>query len=388
MRRLFLVRHGTPDFQRQDVHFYSRTNYALGARGQKDAEYIGERLDKELDETFAFFSSPLRRSHETALPLARRRPSVGGPILVDDLMEISCGIWEGRPLAELEAEYPEAFVLRSQDPSLYTPPEGEPYAKAQERFVAAVEKILDETTERDVVVVAHAMVNMLFLAYAMKRPLTGLSELPQPFGCFNELHVREEKDDQGVVVRSYEIVRLGEKPHDAPDEDQFNRIVSRCLVDDDVQSHSRAVNRLAMALGRAVNDKGEQVNLSVLDAATKLHDIARGERKHSKAGADCLIHAGFPLVAEAISRHQDLPESETKILSASSLLYLADKCCLEDQVVGITERFREVASWDKSPKRNMKLRRREKAARLVLEKVRSVLGDSPSIEDVADCSLD
>ena len=77
--------------------------------------------------------------------------------------ELNCGVWEGMLFSEVEQQFPEAFELRGDDPSFYTPPEAETHEACQERVFTAIEEIVRSTKE-DVVVVAHAMVNLLFLA--------------------------------------------------------------------------------------------------------------------------------------------------------------------------------------------------------------------------------
>lgn len=68
-----------------------RGNPPLAPAGQAQARAVGERLARE--PLSKLFVTPLRRTHETAAPLAEATGLE--PVVVDDLVEVSLGEWEG-----------------------------------------------------------------------------------------------------------------------------------------------------------------------------------------------------------------------------------------------------------------------------------------------------
>src|SRR3954471_25011451 len=91
---IFLVRHGESEpavegsaFPLVDGH----GDPALAPEGRAQAERVADQLG---DETFsAIYVTTLRRTHETAAPLAAR---VGmDPVVEADLREVHLGDWEG-----------------------------------------------------------------------------------------------------------------------------------------------------------------------------------------------------------------------------------------------------------------------------------------------------
>jgi CTP:molybdopterin cytidylyltransferase MocA len=115
-----------------------------------------------------------------------------------------------------------------------------------------------------------------------------------------------------------------------------------------VQAHCLAVADVAETLGRAIVDAGGHLDLPLLAAAARLHDIRRGEPDHAEAGAELLRRHGFPAVADLVVRHMDLESREGSPVNEAEILYLADKLVegdrrgtLEDRFAEKMERFRD-----------------------------------------------
>ena len=91
---LFVVRHGESEpavpgreFPTVDGH----GDPALAPEGREQAERVGQRLaDQQVD---AIYVTTLRRTHETAAPLAARTGLT--PVVEPDLREVYLGEWEG-----------------------------------------------------------------------------------------------------------------------------------------------------------------------------------------------------------------------------------------------------------------------------------------------------
>jgi probable phosphoglycerate mutase len=89
-----LVRHGASEVALPDSRFPlvdGRGDPNLSEDGQDQARAIGERLARE--RIAGLFVTPLRRTHQTAAPLAEATGLA--PTVIDDLAEIRLGDWEG-----------------------------------------------------------------------------------------------------------------------------------------------------------------------------------------------------------------------------------------------------------------------------------------------------
>ena len=110
--------------------------------------------------------------------------------------------------------------------------------------------------------------------------------------------------------------------------------------DEAIIRHGRAVALVATRLGSALNGAGCSLDIPLLEAAALLHDLAKGEPDHARAGAQLLHENGFGVVAEAVSTHMDITVNEGIAISAAEVLYLADKMVQGERRLAPEERFR------------------------------------------------
>ncbi len=164
MTRLLLIRHApTPE---TGTRLTGRTpGVSLGPEGTAIAAELAERLaDAKIG---AIYASPVTRTWETALEIAgvTRTP----PIPHEGLQEIDFGTWTGRQLSALRRLKAWSTVQRA--PSRFRFPEGEAFAEAQGRAVAACEEIAAVNRKRTVAAVSHADVIKLVVAYYLGLPI-------------------------------------------------------------------------------------------------------------------------------------------------------------------------------------------------------------------------
>ena len=114
--RLHLVRHGATQLTAED-RFAGSVGVELSDEGRHQVQRLAERLRD--DDIKAVYSSPLSRTVETALILAR--PHRLTPIHRDGLREISHGRWEGLTRHEVEARYPDEYTAWESDPFTFAP---------------------------------------------------------------------------------------------------------------------------------------------------------------------------------------------------------------------------------------------------------------------------
>jgi broad specificity phosphatase PhoE len=143
MPALYVVRHGEPTLCGV---LLGRIDPPLSEAGRAQISTL--RLDVR-----AIYASPLRRTAESAAIL-----SDGGPVItLDDLIEISLGVWDGRTWAEIERDYPKEAAAKLADWTGVTPPGGEPWSDFASRVDRALAYV--RTGPLPAAIVGHLAVN-------------------------------------------------------------------------------------------------------------------------------------------------------------------------------------------------------------------------------------
>ena len=151
MKKVYLIRHGLPDFPEGKRMCIGTTDIPMGAEGLSQAAEMAQRLPP----VTAVFSSPLTRAVQTA-------EAIGLPITVlEDLQELHAGEWDGLTFNQIRAQYPELYAARGHDRTLPLPG-AEDHARGLARFAAAMD---DAATMApgDFAVVAHGGIIAQFL---------------------------------------------------------------------------------------------------------------------------------------------------------------------------------------------------------------------------------
>lgn len=114
-------------------------------------------------------SSPLLRCRAFAEALADAH---GLPLALDPrLKEVGFGEWEGKSAAEIEADAPGMLARFKTDPVHARPAGAEPLGDFQARVAASLEDQLTQHAGRHVLLVVHAGVTRMALAWALHIPL-------------------------------------------------------------------------------------------------------------------------------------------------------------------------------------------------------------------------
>jgi probable phosphoglycerate mutase len=156
-RILYLIRHGRSDFDSGEMSATARGDQwdpPLSDEGRRQAHLLAARLQvMELDPV-AVYCSPLRRTRETVAPYA---DAAGVDVVFDeDLIEAHIGGWEGLPFEEIVASDADlVHRIRNQQAIWSKAPGGESERDFRARVVTALDSILANHPEGDVVVVAH-----------------------------------------------------------------------------------------------------------------------------------------------------------------------------------------------------------------------------------------
>ena len=151
MKRVYLIRHGLPEFPGGRGMCIGITDIPMGEKGRAQAV----QMAKKLPPVTAVFSSPLTRAVQTA-------EAIGLPVtIVEGLREMYAGEWDGLTFDQIRERYPELYAARFRDLTIPLPG-AERYEDGIARFSAAM-KTAAETASGDFAVVAHGGIIAQFL---------------------------------------------------------------------------------------------------------------------------------------------------------------------------------------------------------------------------------
>lgn len=151
MKKVWLIRHGLPDFPGDRGMCIGTTDIPMGKTGLAQAADMA----KHLPPVTAVFSSPLIRAVQTA-------QAIGLPLtILDDLRELYAGEWDGLTFMEIRERYPELYAARATDLTLPLPG-AENREQGLSRFASAMKQAA-AMAPGDFAVVAHGGIIAGFL---------------------------------------------------------------------------------------------------------------------------------------------------------------------------------------------------------------------------------
>lgn len=125
-------------------------------------------------------------------------------------------------------------------------------------------------------------------------------------------------------------------------------LLKRRRVPQHIIVHSLQVERVVRFLAVFLNERGENLDLRLLEAAALLHDITkidglRTGRNHARTGAALLRAHGFDRVAEIVEHHIVVPRAPRLFkVTEDELVNYADKRVMHDRIVTLQERFEDI----------------------------------------------
>jgi broad specificity phosphatase PhoE len=158
MTRIYLVRHGTTDWNKEEV-FRGRADRKLNETGRAEARALAEYFTNIPLE--AIYSSPLSRAMETAQAIGdvTGLRVISHPAFVD----IDFGAWQGLPLKEVREKYSDLYRLWRERPQAITFPEGENLAQVRARAWEGLQEIIQENPEKTALIISHRVVTKILL---------------------------------------------------------------------------------------------------------------------------------------------------------------------------------------------------------------------------------
>lgn len=145
-----------------------------------------------------------------------------------------------------------------------------------------------------------------------------------------------------------------------------------------VVRHCIAVTDTALKIANALNQKGYNLNLELIQGAGLIHDIARVEEQHWEVGSQIAKAHGYDQEAEIIKVHMFYPcFSDIDHINETDLVCLGDRLVKEDQYVGLDKRIDYVIAKVKAQGHGdaeKRILEKKKEARKLIDGIEQVIG--------------
>lgn len=170
MRQLILVRHGQTVANTEKRWQGQRFDGKLTALGRRQIEAVAQRLASQNDGITALYTSPLRRTLETAQGIGRVLGLTPG--IKDDLREMDFGELDSWTMADIAEKRPEFFNawLDKHNRDLVWPG-GESRREFASRVFNACKRIIERHPQETVAIVAHGGTLAVGIAQLLEWPL-------------------------------------------------------------------------------------------------------------------------------------------------------------------------------------------------------------------------
>lgn len=185
---LYLLRHGATINNTADPPILQgcKMNPPLSDAGLGQAEATARLLSRR--QIDAVYCTPLLRSRQTAEHIASLHSL---PIEeIAELNECDVGLWEGRSWVEIEQSEPDAYRRFVADPATHGYGGGENLGQVLARVQPAIERLLRSNLGQGIVIVAHNVVNRVYLTDRLGIPLSRAREITQDNGGVNVIRYR------------------------------------------------------------------------------------------------------------------------------------------------------------------------------------------------------
>ena len=126
------------------------------------------------------------------------------------------------------------------------------------------------------------------------------------------------------------------------------RLLVRHDVPPHIRRHSSQVARVGRQIAEALRERGEAIDVGLVEAAALLHDIAKApclqsHLDHAAEGGRVLRELGLDAIAAIVERHVHLGAwNPLGPVTGAELVNYADKRVLYVKVVSLPDRFRDL----------------------------------------------
>lgn len=175
---LLLIRHGAtpPNEQQPFILQGCGINPSLSESGQRQVNALSQflSLNSAINHVYC---SPMTRAKETALAVSQPFDLI--PQEISEIHECDVGHWEGKSWDIIEQEFPEAYRAFEEDPAQNRYAGGESYNDVLNRSEPAIQNLLEQHAGETIAVIAHNVVNRVYLAKLLGLEIRRAKEITQ-----------------------------------------------------------------------------------------------------------------------------------------------------------------------------------------------------------------
>ena len=204
--RIILVRHGETDWNKEG-RFQGQIDIPLNETGKNQAQKASNFL-KSIDFNKAY-SSSMSRPLETAKIILGKKSNLS-ILKIDELSEISHGLWEGKLEKEIKTTWPEMLDKWHQEPENVIMPEGESIEDVSKRSLNAWQNICKNQNKNDItLVVAHDAVNKTLICNLLGLSYSQIWTIKQGNGGITVIDIFDDPDKDNVLSALNITTHLG-----------------------------------------------------------------------------------------------------------------------------------------------------------------------------------
>ena len=204
--RIILVRHGETDWNKEG-RFQGQIDIPLNETGKNQAQKASNFL-KSIDFNKAY-SSSMSRPLETAKIILGKKSNLS-ILKIDELSEISHGLWEGKLEKEIKTTWPEMLNKWHQEPENVIMPEGESIEDVSKRSINAWQNICKNQNKNDItLVVAHDAVNKTLICNLLGLSYSQIWTIKQGNGGITVIDIFDNPDKDNVLSALNITTHLG-----------------------------------------------------------------------------------------------------------------------------------------------------------------------------------
>jgi len=174
-----LLRHGALE---GGIRYRGSTEAALTRAGRETMDAVWRKLDGSID---MIVTSPMSRCKQPAEAWAKE---AGISCRVEpNIREMDYGAWEGLSKEEIEIQFPGMLSRWRENPVGMRIPEAERLEDFARRVTKGWKVIVDESSRRHVLVVAHSGSLRVILAHVLRAPLPTIRRFAMPHASWSRV---------------------------------------------------------------------------------------------------------------------------------------------------------------------------------------------------------
>tara|TARA_Y100001978_G_scaffold200948_1_gene218255 strand:+ start:1859 stop:3187 length:1329 start_codon:yes stop_codon:yes gene_type:complete len=204
--RIILVRHGETDWNREG-RFQGQIDIPLNETGKNQALKASDYL--QAIKFNKAYSSSMSRPTETAKIILGKNSNLT-IIRINELSEISHGLWEGKLEKDIKNKWPEILNKWHLEPQNVIMPEGESIEDVSKRSLKAWDMICKNQNKNDVtLVVAHDAVNKTLICNILGLSSSKIWTIKQGNGGITVIDIFDDPEKDSVLSALNITTHLG-----------------------------------------------------------------------------------------------------------------------------------------------------------------------------------